>query len=134
SGTAAAAAEAATLGIPALAASLAIDFASEDVANAAWSTARQCVRSILPHVLQHAASGAYFNVNIPNRALEDVGGIRVCRLGRRRYKPHILYRLDAMGRPYYWLSAMHDGFAEGADADGNVLNSGAVTLTPVGLE
>jgi 5'-nucleotidase len=131
SGTAGAAAEAALLGIPALAASLVVDFADRNRGEPAWETAVGYVEQVVRVLLRHPVPGSYLNLNVPDKPVGDVLGLRVCRLGRRSYAPQVLHREDAYGRPYYWLSARHDGFRDPVDSDGPLIEQGFATLTPV---
>lgn len=131
SGTAGAAAEAALLGIPALAASVVVDFTDPNRGEPAWGTAIGYVEHVIRVLLQHAVPGTYLNLNIPDEQADQVRGLRVCSLGRRRYIPEVLQREDAHCRPYYWLSARHDGFHDLADCDGLLVEQGFATLTPV---
>jgi 5'-nucleotidase len=131
SGTAGAAAEAALLGIPALAASVVIDFADRHRGEPAWETAAGYVKQVIRTLLDHPLPGAYLNLNVPDVPPGEVCGLRVCRLGRRSYVPQVLSREDGYGRPYYWLSARHDGFRHLTDSDGPFIGQGFATLTPV---
>jgi 5'-nucleotidase len=133
SGTAGAAAEAALLGLPALAVSVAIKFADKERGEPAWDSAANCACQMMSLLLQEPLPGAYLNLNVPDLPAAEVQGIRACHLGRRRYLPEVLRREDGLGRPYYWLSARHDGFHDVPDSDGPLIEQGFATVTPVGV-
>ena len=133
SGTAGAAAEATLLGIPALAVSVVVDFTNRDRREPAWETAACYTEQVIRTLLRRPFPGIYLNLNVPDMPADEVRGLRVCRLSQRRYIPRILSREDAYGRPYYWLTAHHDGFCDTADSDGPLIEQGFATLTPVDI-
>jgi 5'-nucleotidase len=135
SGTAGAAGEAALAGIPTLAASVAVDFDDPHRGEPAWDTAVWHIDRIVRQILRSPpAAPLYLNLNVPDTPTDQVRGLRVCRLSKRRYIPEVLHRLDGFGSPYYWISARHDGFYELPDSDGQLVEAGYATLTPVEVD
>ncbi|MBI2519115.1 MAG: 5'/3'-nucleotidase SurE [Bdellovibrio sp.] len=49
------------------------------------------------------------NVNVPNLPLEQIQGVKLSRLGFRRYNDAIEERTDARQRPYYWIGGKYQG-------------------------
>lgn len=138
SGTVSAAMEAAMLGIPAAAISVAwrfrrmveeeegpappIDF--RHAAGYAAELARHLQANPLPeHVL--------LNVNVPNTA---PAGARLTRQGIRRYPGKLEKRVDPMGRNYYWLGGdePEDVHEEGTDVA--AIAEGFISVTPVQMD
>jgi len=131
SGTVAAAMEACLLGIPALAVSLVFDW-SDTTVQTHWDTAAILGQRVAQDLLGNGiADLTFLNLNIPNVPLEQVRGLRVCRLGQRRYEPKVEMRTDLLGRRYYWIGAEHQGFHAVDDSDGPWLELGYATLTPL---
>jgi 5'-nucleotidase len=132
SGTVAAALEAALAGIPALAVSLAIDWAAPTGTQRHWATAAGLAGELIPSLLAHP--GACLNLNVPDVSAERVRGLRACPLGRRRFRPRVDERLDLYHRRYFWLGAEHEGFEPAEGTDGPLLRAGYATLTPIALD
>jgi 5'/3'-nucleotidase len=109
SGTVAAAFEGTILGIPSVAISQEIEtgFAFGAAADFARRLALRLLEEPLP-------SGTLVNVNVPAGTPK---GIRVARLGKRRYGEAVVEKLDPRGRPYYWIgSTIPEGdLQEGTD-------------------
>lgn len=130
SGTVAAAMEATVIGIPAVAFSYTGD-RYEEVEG--WEPV---VRTILQRVL---ASGGFpehtlFNVNLPGCPPEEVKGIRVTSLGRRRYSESITRAKDPSGREYYWIGGGSVHWKGPEDSDFQAVRDGYVSLTPLHLD
>ncbi len=109
SGTVAAAFEGTILGIPSVAISQEIEtgFSFDAAADFARRMARRLLEEPLP-------AGTLVNVNVPAGTPK---GIRVARLGKRRYGEAVIEKLDPRGRPYYWIgSTIPEGdLQEGTD-------------------
>ncbi|KOG56621.1 hypothetical protein ADK75_07140 [Streptomyces virginiae] len=134
SGTAAAAAEGALQGIPSIAVSLAVDHSIQNRGNPNWSSASRFTTLVARHVLENGITpNCYANLNVPDLPAREVKGLRVCGLGRRRTRPHVLSRRDAHGAPYHWISSEKLGFDNVPGSDGVLLDQGFATLTPVRL-
>lgn len=125
SGTVAAALEAASMGIPAIAFSL---DASEEL-DFTW--ARAWAVRIAQAVLERGLPpGVLLNVNFPAGRPR---GLLLTRLSTHRFQDQVVERLDPEGRPYYWLA----GAPVGEEEEGTdlwALRRGYVSLTPVGLD
>lgn len=61
------------------------------------------------------------NVNVPNRALRSIKGVRVTCLSRRRFdNPH--YReTDPHGRKYFWIAGTRVSWSRSKNADHEAL-------------
>src|SRR5438552_6297890 len=94
SGTVSAAFEGALLGIPSVAVSQEIETGFTFDAAAGFAT--QLARHLLEQPL---SPGTLINVNVPAGTPQ---GVRVARMGRRRYGEADIEKLDPGGRPYYW--------------------------------
>lgn len=129
SGTVAAAMEATVLGIPAVAVSY-TGSAPEEIPGWREPLAR-LLRSLLarpfpPHTL--------FNVNLPAVPPGEVRGVRVTRLGRRRYDDSLTRALDPMGREYFWIGGGTRRWQGGEDSDFRAIEEGFISVTPIHLD
>jgi 5'-nucleotidase len=131
SGTVAAAMEASLAGVPAVAVSLAVDWQGSS-AGAHWESIDAYVRILVKSIDETTGpEPAFLNLNVPDLPGDAIRGLRVCPLSRRRYQTSATLGHDPYGRPYYWLSALPDGFRDDGDCDGPLLQQGYATVTPL---
>jgi 5'-nucleotidase len=97
SGTVSAAFEGTLIGIPSVAISQEIE--TGFTFDAAADFARRLAVSILAKGL---SAGTLINVNVP---AGEPKGVRVARLGKRRYGELVVEKEDPRGRPYYWIGS-----------------------------
>ncbi len=126
SGTVSAAFEGALLGIPSVAVSQEIEtgFSFDAAAQFAVRLARRLLEEKLP-------PKTLLNVNVPAGA---VRGIRVGRLGTRRYGETVIEKTDPRGRPYYWIGST---IPEGELEEGTDISAVAekhISMTPLHLD
>jgi 5'-nucleotidase len=97
SGTVSAAFEGTLIGIPSVAISQEIEegFTFEAASRFAVRLARHLLETPLP-------PGTLVNVNVPAGTPH---GVRVARLGKRRYGESVVEKTDPRGRPYYWIGS-----------------------------
>lgn len=127
SGTVSAAMEAAVMGVPALAVSLA-----EGSSPLPWEMAADIATHFSLQVATRGlAADTLLNINIPALPPADIRGTKVTRLGMRRYMDGVHRRTDPRGGTYYWRAgtAVDTEGQEGTDAQ--ALAAGYVSLTPV---
>ena len=130
SGTVSAAMEAAVMGIP----SFAISVAKDEVEfgfGVAESFAKYLAEILLTRKLPR---GVFLNVNLPDAPPERIAGVEITRQGVRHYDGRVETRSDPMGRAYYWLGGdlpvdvLEDGTDVKAIADNNI------SITPIDLD
>ncbi len=132
SGTVSAAFEAAIIGTPSLAVSVASwdkDIHWTPVANFAATLAQWLTSHPLPpHTI--------LNVNAPNLPSSQLQGIAITTQGRRQYVDRVEKRTDPVGRPYYWLGGSLAEEAAGAEAGSDVraVTDGKISVTPIHLD
>jgi len=126
SGTVSAATEAAILGVPAMAVSL----AQKKYPPFPWT---------LPHVETLAKmilkcglpSGVALNVNIPALPPEKVLGIKLTRQGLTKFRESFEQREDPRGNRYYWLTGEATADEKEDNTDVAAVKSGYVSATPL---
>ena len=126
SGTVSAAFEGTIIGIPSVAISQEIEtgFSFDAAASFAKTLARHLLESPLP-------PGTLVNVNVPAGVPK---GVRVTRLGKRRYGEAVIEKKDPRGRPYYWIGST---IPEGELEEGTDISAVAekwIALSPLHLD
>lgn len=129
SGTVSAATEGAILGIDAIAFSLCAWRGGNF--EAAGRIARQVTQRVLRTGLPDSV---LLNVNIPDRAVEDLSGMRVTRQARSRWAEGFDERKDPFDRPYYWIAGEFVNLDEGDNTDLEAIEDGFVSITPLQLD
>jgi len=130
SGTVSAAMEGTLLGIPSIAVSL-IGRSDWDF-EAAAAFARRLAGWVLTHGLP---PDTLLNVNVPQRPDgESPLGVRVTRMGRRRYGDAIVEKIDPRGRKYYWIGGEELDFVEEEGTDFHATKDGYISVTPIHLD
>lgn len=132
SGTVSAAIEAAIIGKP----SIAVSVASWDK-DIHWNPAAQFAAQLAQWLVTHLLPPhTILNVNAPNLPQSEIQGIAVTTQGRRQYVDRIEKRLDPLGRPYFWLGGSLAEEAEGAEPGSDVcaVADGFISITPVHLD
>jgi 5'-nucleotidase len=129
SGTVAAAAEGALLGIPAVAVSLEhgdeLDFA------AAADIARSLIERMIAAGLQ---PGKLVNINIPSTRSGHPKGIRVVPQAVQTMDDHYAQQEGPMGTQQYWLRGSFKEYGEDANTDLRSLIDGYVVVTPLHVD
>lgn len=127
SGTVSAAVEGVVNGFPSVAISL-TSFRDHDFTHAADFSARLVAR-VLKECLE---PGTLINVNIPPGIPR---GVRVTRLGYRRYIDIFDKRTDPRGRDYYWMAGEPLELDENApDTDVSACREGYIAITPIKID
>ncbi len=124
SGTVAGALEAALLGVPGLAVSLAQTRGTYDFSHAARAAAAMAgamFRRPLP-------AWTFLNMNLPKGAPK---GLRVTIQAKRNHITQITERHDPKGRPYYWIEEGQDEWAPHDRSDYQAVRDGYVSVTPL---
>ncbi|MDA3921446.1 MAG: 5'/3'-nucleotidase SurE [Salinisphaera sp.] len=126
SGTVAAATEGRSLGLPAIAISL-VGEACQHYDTAA-RVAVQVVRLLLANPLP---PDTILNVNVPDRAFDELAGYKSARLGNRHRAEPLVEQLDPRGRPLYWIGAAGSEADAGPGTDFHAVAHGWVSVTPI---
>ena len=126
SGTVSAAFEGTLIGIPSVAISQEIEtgFTFDAAADFARRLASRLLTQGLP-------PGTLVNVNVP---AGEARGVRVVRLGKRRYGELVVEKEDPRGRPYYWIGST---IPVGEPEEGTDITAVAekfISMTPLHLD
>lgn len=126
SGTVSAAFEGALFGIPSVAVSQEIEkgFTFDAAAEFATRLALHLLGKSLP-------PKTLVNVNVP---AGEVRGVRVGRLGTRRYGETVIEKTDPRGRPYYWIGSTIPVGEPEEGTDIIAVSRKSISLTPIHLD
>ena len=124
SGTVAGALEAALLGVPGLAVSLAATRQAYD-----FSFAAQAAATLVAAMFRRALPPwTFLNVNLPKGKPH---GFRVTVQAKRNHITSIAERHDPKGRPYYWIEEGQDEWAPHDRSDYQAVRDGYISVTPL---
>ena len=129
SGTVAAAMEATFLGIPAVALSFNGRHAEEIEGWQARLTQLlgQIARSDFPQ-------DTLLSINLPDVGPDDVAGVRVTTLGRRRYSDSVMRGQDPSGREFFWIGGGTTQWDGDERSDFRAVQDGFISVTPLHLD
>ncbi len=131
SGTVSAAMEATIFNLPAVAFSQ----ACRRDAQVNWATAERFGAEVLSRLLSNGwAENVFVNVNFPDRAPEEVQGIQVATLGKRKLGDEIVERVDPRGEPYVWIGGLTATEINKEGTDVAAIHRGFITVTPVTMD
>jgi len=134
SGTLAAAMEGTLCGIPSIGFSQA--FSMWDAKAAVpWATAEKYAPEIIRKILkQGVPKHIFINVNFPDLPAEKVKGVVTAPQGRRTVGKALDARMDAKGRPYFWIHWLDKDEKSAPGSDISRLDEGYITVTPLCLD
>ncbi|WP_027351888.1 5'/3'-nucleotidase SurE [Halotalea alkalilenta] len=125
SGTVAAAMEGRSLGMPAIAISLAGRRHFATAGRVAASLVGAAATLSLP-------PRSLLNVNVPDLPWEELRGIRITRLGHREAGPVMpIEVIDPRGEKRYWIAAAGKNVDDGPETDFAAIEQGYVSITPL---
>ncbi|MGH8659629.1 MAG: 5'/3'-nucleotidase SurE [Gammaproteobacteria bacterium] len=126
SGTVAVAMEGRFLGYPAMAISL----VGETPVH--YQTAAKVGKFLITQMWERPLpSDTILNVNVPDRAWEDLSGFEATRLGQRHKAEAVIRQQDPRGRPIYWVGPPGPEGDAGVGTDFNAVKRGRVSVTPL---
>lgn len=132
SGTVAAALEGRYLGLPAIAVSLVTEHGGEEKY---FETAATLIRQIVEQLDENPLRPQeILNINVPNVPLEEVKGVKICRLGRREAEASIIHQTDPRGEEIYWIGPAGSAVNEGEGTDFHAVSEGFVSITPIQVD
>jgi 5'-nucleotidase len=125
SGTVAGAIQGAFLQIPSLAVSLLPDENHEYHFDFAAKIVSSIIRKLLENKIPKEL---LLNINVPPPPFR---GIKIVKLGQKRYNPEIVEKQDPRKRTYYWIGTGNPRAVGDKDSDVMVIKEGTTTVTPL---
>jgi 5'-nucleotidase len=125
SGTVAGALQGTFLQIP----SVAISFLHDEEKNFHYGHAIKISLALIKKILNTPPKeGITLNINIPP---PPVRGIKVVKLGQKRYNPEIIQKTDPRNRTYFWIGTGQPKAIGEKNSDVKVIREGYITVTPL---
>ncbi len=129
SGTVSAAVEGTMYGIPSLAFSLGGEAPFD------YSVVAGVARKIAQKVFEYGLPGdTLLNINVPQRSLDEIQGIRYTKQGRRIYQNAIQDYQDPWGRKHYWIGGGTVHWTGDDNSDEQAVRQGYISVTPIQLD
>lgn len=131
SGTVGAAMEGYLFGVPAIA------FSQVQRDWVELQAAAQKAKQIVQQMLQQQLVGQapwLLNVNIPNLPLEQMGGVKLCRLGRRHSAEPVITQVSPRGETMYWIGSAGAAKDDAEGTDFHATAQGHVSMTPLKVD
>ena len=131
SGTVGAAMEGYLFGIPAMAISL-VEKGWVHIDDAALKA-----RDLVVHLQQQSLVGTrpwLLNVNIPNMPYAQMGGLKMCRLGRRHAAEPVITQISPRGETMYWIGNAGPAMDDAEGTDFHATGHGHIAVTPLKVD
>ncbi|MGB9835186.1 MAG: 5'/3'-nucleotidase SurE [Candidatus Saccharicenans sp.] len=131
SGTVAAALQGTFMGLPSIAVSL-IGRKTASGKEYDFAEAASLVRAMVEILLKKKLPPkTYLNINLPPF---PVRGVKITRLGEKRYSPELIKKKDPRGQTYFWIGVGHPKGIGPSDSDVKVVDKGWVSITPMHID
>lgn len=130
SGTVSAAIEGSIFNIP----SMAVSYATHGEADfaAAAEAAVKIIRQLLDKAIEHKT---LLNINIPEiKSISELKGVKLAKLGVKKYRNNFEERKDPRGNSYYWLAGELVEDEIGEDTDIYAIRNGYASITPLHVD
>lgn len=131
SGTVGAAMEGYLFGVPAIA------FSQVERDWLELEAAAQKAKQLVQQMLQQQLVGSapwLLNVNIPNLPFEQLGCVKLCRLGRRHSAEPVITQISPRGETMYWIGSAGAAKDEAEGTDFHATAQGHVAITPLKVD
>ena len=86
---------------------------------------------ILENIIKRNMKNFFLNINLPNRGLDSLKGIKFTSQGQRAYGHEILSKKDPRGNEYHWIGGTDLSYKSINGSDIDALKSGYVSITPL---
>ncbi len=134
SGTVAAAREAVFHNVPAISVSSCMDFHSTDKNDLFYYTASNFIKTLVQsNISEFIPPMTLLNVNVPWVSEAEISGVRVTKVGLRRYSEDVAERVDFRGRNYYWIGGLYQGYEKYLDSDCHAVEEKLISVAPIKL-
>jgi 5'-nucleotidase len=125
SGTMAGAIEGFMHGVPSIGFSL-----LDHSANADFDSCKKYIINLISFVLDKKQV-LCLNVNIPKLGSDEIKGYKFCKQAKANWKESFDFRIDPLGRNYYWMTGVFVNDDTDQDTDEWALNNGYISIVPV---
>lgn len=112
--------------------SLAVSLIADRDGNFHFREAAVFVRRVARFLLRHRLpEGITLNINIPP---PPIRGVKLTKIGIKRYEPDIIEKKDPRGNSYYWIGRGNPKIVIDAASDVSASHQGFITITPLRID
>ncbi len=115
-------------GIPGLAVSLIAGLGNYQEKLCDFAAGAEVTTRILEHLLCYTHADVVYNLNIP---FPNNGHVQITTLGRKRYTPDIIERIDPRGRTYYWIGTGAPDYSDDEGSDVWAVRNRFISLSAI---
>lgn len=132
SGTVSAAIEGSIFNIPSIAVSVALAPPAEPDFKLAALLAAEVIEQILEH---EDSRDMLLNINIPStKSIDELKGVKIAKLGVKKYRNNFEERKDPRGNSYYWLAGELIEESVKEDTDIAAVRKSFISITPLKVD
>jgi len=114
--------------------SISVDI-GKNVKKINWQTAADFSYTVAKEMLEKGYKvGGFLNINCPNVDKEHINGVRITRMGDRRYVTEVQWGKDPRGDDYCWLWGDYTAFGSIKDSDCDAVHEGFISVCPMMLD
>ena len=100
-----------------------------------FATAARVLLELLPKLeLLRLPANSVININVPDRAYDELNGFEITRLGHRQRSDNPVLTTNPRGKECYWISAAGDVADAGPGTDFHAIEQGKVSITPIQMD
>jgi 5'-nucleotidase len=100
-----------------------------------WETASDFAFKVASEMLEKGyKKSGFLNINCPNVDKEHIKGVRITKMGDRRYVTEVKWGDDPRGERYCWLWGEYTEFGSIEDSDCDAVSEGFISVTPMMLD
>lgn len=129
SGTVAAATEGFLFGVPAIA--LSMTRKTPEHYESAGRIARRLVEAVQRKAVPQPM---LLNVNVPDLPIEQLGGLRITRLGKRHKAEPVIQAINPRNETVYWIGPAGEAQDAGEGTDFHAVSQSCVSVTPLQID
>ena len=76
----------------------------------------------------------FLNVNVPNKPLNEIKGVRITKQGKRVYGDTIIEKIDPRNKKYYWIGSNNLKWVTEEGTDLFAIQNDEISITPLHLD
>ena len=100
-----------------------------------WEDAASFAVEMVKRLSEKGYTGkGFININYPNIPKSEIKGVRITKMGDRRYLQEVKWGKDPRGENYCWLWGEYSCFNHIDDSDCVAIHEGFISLTPILLD
>ncbi len=100
-----------------------------------WETAADFAFKVASEMLEKGyKKNGFLNINCPNVVEDGVKGVKITRMGDRRYVTEVKWGEDPRGEGYCWLWGEYTEFGSMENSDCDAVSEGFVSVCPMMLD